>query len=64
MYAPNLPEPWMIAELEKVRRNQESRDERPSLELPLPMPPPAPSPNRPSDSSDRGSGRTVIVIEL
>jgi hypothetical protein len=60
MYAPNLPEPWMIAELEKVRRNRESRDERPALELPLPPPPP----NRPSDSSDRGSARTVIVIEL
>lgn len=60
MYAPNLPEPWMIAELEKVRRNQESRDERPSLELPLPMPPPS----RPSESNDRGSPRTVIVIEL
>jgi hypothetical protein len=59
MYAPNLPEPWMIAELEKVRRNRESRDERPALELPLPPPP-----NRPSDSSDRGSARTVIVIEL
>jgi hypothetical protein len=61
MYAPNLPDPWMIDELEKVRRNRESRDERPALELPLPLPPP---PNRPSDSSDRGSARTVIVIEL
>jgi hypothetical protein len=60
MYPPNLPEPWMIAELEKMRRERELSDERPALELPLPMPPMS----RPGQLDDRGSARTVIVIEL
>lgn len=60
MYAPNLPEPWMIAELENLRRIRESDGERPRLELPLPPPPPPPAPRE----SDERAPRTVIVIEL
>ena len=37
MYAPNLPEPWVIAEVERHRRSESHRDDRPSLELPLPL---------------------------
>ena len=57
MHAPNLPEPWVIAEVERQRRTRESHcDDRPSLEL-LPPPPPR-------DAPEEGTGRTVIVIEL
>lgn len=59
MHAPNLPEPWTIAELENLRRIRESDGERPRLELPLPPPPP---PAR--RESDERAPRTVIVIEL
>jgi hypothetical protein len=58
MKASNLPEPWIIVELERQRRIQESqRDDRPSLELPLP---PLPY----WDPPKRGTGRTVIVVDL
>jgi hypothetical protein len=58
MYAAKLPEPWMIAEIERMRRDNE-RDDRPALELPLPPPTRRPE----MDDSDRRGG-TVIVIEL
>ena len=57
MYAPNLPEPWVIAEVERQRRSEWDRDERPSLELPLPPPPRREAP-------ETGTGRTVVVIDL
>jgi hypothetical protein len=57
MYAPNLPEPWVIAELERRRRIESDRDDRPSLELPLPPPPRR-------DAPETGTGGTVVVIDL
>jgi hypothetical protein len=57
MYAPNLPEPWVIAEVERQRRSESHRDGRPSLELPLPPPPRR-------DAPETGTGRTVVVIDL
>jgi hypothetical protein len=57
MYAPNLPEPWAIAEVERHRRSESHRDDRPSLELPLPPPPR-------QDAPGTGTGRTVVVIDM
>jgi hypothetical protein len=57
MYAPNPPEPWVIAEVERQRRSESHRDSRPSLELPLPPPPRR-------DAPETGAGHTVIVIDL
>jgi hypothetical protein len=57
MFAPNLPEPWVIAEVERQRRIESDRDDRPSLELPLPPPPRR-------DAPETSTGRTVIVIDL
>ena len=57
MYAPHLPEPWMIAEIEKMRRESE-RDDRPALELPLPPP------MRRPEAEESEPRSTVIVIEL
>ncbi len=57
MYAPNPPEPWVIAEVERQRRNESNRDERPSLELPLPPPPRR-------DAPETGTCDTVVVIDL
>jgi hypothetical protein len=54
MYAPDLPDPWMIDELEKMRRDR--WEERPAVELPLPPPM--------SRREERSTPRTVIVIEL
>jgi len=53
----NLPEPWVIAEMERVRRIRESHEaERPSVPLVPPMePPPRREPSR---------GSSVIVIDL
>ncbi len=57
MYAPDLPEPWVIAEVERQRRSESHPDGRPFLELPLPPPPRR-------DAPETGTGRTVIVIDL
>lgn len=60
MHASKLPEPWIIAEVERQRRiRQSERDERPALELPLPPPPPPRD-----DRAEPGTGRGVIVIDL
>lgn len=58
MHAPDLPEPWIIAELERQRRIREwQRDDRPCLELPLPPPPRR-------GEHEQEPVRTVIVIDL
>ncbi len=59
MYAPNLPEPWMIAELEKLRRVRESEAGEGAR---LPLHPPPPPPARRDDEPPAGS--RVIIIEL
>ncbi len=61
MFARNLPEPWMIAELERMRRNGEVEGER--AQIPL-YPPPPPRPERSRDDAEPGRGSCVIVIEL
>jgi hypothetical protein len=56
MYATHLPDPWVIAELERLRRERHE-DERPRLELPLP--------NHPArDVPEQSDAPSVIVIEL
>jgi hypothetical protein len=48
----HTPEPWVIAEVERHRRSESHRADRPSLELPLPPPPR-------QDAPGTGTGRTA-----
>ena len=58
MYASSLPEPWVIAELERQPRIRERQhDERPCLEIPLPH-----WPGR--DSPEKDTARFIVVIDL
>lgn len=58
MYATkNVPEPWQIAELERLRR---IRDSEWGERAELPLPPPVPARER----EEERPGSTVIVIDL
>ncbi len=62
MYAPNLPEPWMIHHIEQLRRIRES-ESRDGAQLPLHPPPPPSIPALPHEQpSERRS--VVVIIDL
>ncbi len=51
-----IPHPWVIEEIERLRRKRAER-ERPRLELPLP-------PSLPPTPDEQRTSRSVIVIHL
>ena len=61
MYAPNLPEPWMIAELERLRRVREAEAGESAR---IPLYPPAPPPPARRDDGEPDTGRRVVIIQL
>jgi hypothetical protein len=63
MHAANLPEAWIIAEIERMRRIESDTGERATIPLPLPLPPPPP-PRQRRDVDDEPRTRSVIVIDL
>lgn len=50
----DVPEPYVIEELERIRREGEHQ---PTIQLPLPLPPP------PKPKSD-DEGKRVVILEL
>jgi hypothetical protein len=53
-------DPWVIAEIERLRRERELEDRRPGLQVELPVEPPQEPPRGPQAPRPP---RTVIVID-
>lgn len=61
--ASRIPEPWIISEVERARRERE--EQRPRVEAELPLPPPGWEPEVPTwHRREESVRRGVVTIQL